>query len=76
MSILFRNEKRKLLASYLNGIASGTFVGGWLPLFASWTLGTGRFGEGPIFLMIFAFLMSWGIFSFASRVLDKLEEVT
>jgi hypothetical protein len=62
------------MANYLNGIASGTFVGGWLPLFASWTLGTGRFGEGPIFLMVFAFIVCLGIFTFAVRVLNNLEE--
>jgi hypothetical protein len=58
MSVLVRNEQVKLAASYLNSIASATFVGAWLPLIAAWTLGTGRIGEGTIFLMLFAFFVS------------------
>jgi hypothetical protein len=58
MSVLVRNERVKLAASYLNSIASATFVGAWLPLIADWTFGTGRIGEGTIFfnaLRLFCF---------------------
>jgi hypothetical protein len=73
-TIFIRNERRKLLAGYLNSIASGTFVGGWLPLFAAWSLGNGAFGHGPVILMLFAFGLSWLIYGVASRVLLGLEE--
>ena len=73
MSILVRNEKRKLLANYLNSIASATFVGGWLPLFVAWTVGTGKISEGSVFLMVFAFILSAIIFSLGYRQLSGLE---
>jgi hypothetical protein len=76
MSVLVRNERIKLAANYLNSIAAATFVGAWLPLIASWTLGTGKITEGTIFLMLFAFLVSGIVFSMAYRVLANLEEPT
>jgi divalent metal cation (Fe/Co/Zn/Cd) transporter len=74
-SVLVRNEQRKLMANYLNSIASATFVGGWLPLFVSWSIGNGRLTEGSIFLMVFAFFISVLIFSSGYRLISRLEEV-
>jgi hypothetical protein len=74
MSVLVRNEKRKLLAAYLNALASGTAIGGTLPMFAAWALGTTESVEAPFFLMIFAFVVSYIIQSAASRQLNGLEE--
>jgi hypothetical protein len=74
MSVLVRNERVKLTANFLNSIASATFVGAWLPLIAAWTLGTGKIGEGTIFLMLFAFFISGSVFSMAYRTLANLEE--
>jgi hypothetical protein len=76
MSVLVRNERIKLAANYLNSIASATFVGAWLPLIAAWTLGTGKIGEGTIFLMLFAFFVSGLVFSMAYKTLATLEEPT
>jgi hypothetical protein len=75
-SVLVRNERVKLAANYLNSIASATFVAAWLPLIAAWTLGTGIIGEGTVFLMLFAFVVSGLVFSMAYRVLANLEEST
>jgi ABC-type multidrug transport system permease subunit len=74
MSILVRNEQRKLFASYLNSIASGTAIGGTLPLFAAWALGTSQSIEAPVFLMLIAFSVSATILSFALRLLKGLED--
>lgn len=73
-SVLIRNEKRKLMAGFLNSIASATFVGGWLPLFVAWTIGTGKISEASVFLMVFAFILSAIIFSFGYRLLSGLEQ--
>jgi ABC-type multidrug transport system permease subunit len=73
-SVLVRNKKRKLLANYLNSIASGAAIGGTLPMFAAWALGTTNSVEAPFFLMIFAFVVSYIIQGAASRHLNGLEE--
>jgi hypothetical protein len=73
MSVLVRNEQRKLFANYLNSIASGTAIGGTLPLFAAWALGTSQSIEAPIFLMLIAFSVSGTILSVALRLLTGLE---
>jgi hypothetical protein len=74
-SILIRNERRKLAANYLNSIASATFVGGWLPLFVTWSVGAGKLSEGSLFPMVFAIMFSDIITTFAARILNGLEEV-
>jgi hypothetical protein len=74
MSILVRNERRKLLASYLNSIASGCAIGGSLPLFVNFAMGTARPGDGPFLLMLFAFALSGLIFSVALWPLNRLED--
>lgn len=73
-SVLVRNEKRKLLANYLNSIASGAAIGGTLPMFAAWALGTTKSVEAPFFLMIFAFVVSLILHGMAVRQLNGLEE--
>ena len=73
MSILIRNEKRKLLANYFNSLASGTAIGGTLPLFAAWALGNNRPTDAPFFLMIFAFVISFLLMGIARRQLNGLE---
>ena len=76
MSVLVRNEQRKLFANFLNSIASGTAIGGTLPLFAAWALGTSKSYQAPIFLMFIAFLVAGFIVSIALRLLKNLEEPT
>lgn len=73
-TVLVRNEQRKLLASYLNSVASATFVGGWLPPIGALVLGNGKLSADPFLLMAFAFVISFAIFSFGYRVLGGLEE--
>lgn len=73
-TVLIRNEKRKLLASYLNSMAAGTAIGGTLPVFGAWALGTSHSKEAPFFFMIIAFVISVIIFSAASRQLNGLED--
>jgi hypothetical protein len=76
MSILVRNEQRKLFASFLNSLASGTAIGGTLPLFAAWALGTSNSFQAPVFLMFIAFSVAALIVSMALRLLRGLEEPT
>ena len=74
-SILVRNEKRKLFANYLNALASGTAIGGTLPMFAAWAIGASHAIQAPFFLMILAFAISMILFSMAIRQLNGLEEI-
>lgn len=76
MSVLVRNEQRKLFANFLNSMASGTAIGGTLPLFAAWALGTSKSYQAPIFLMFIAFSVAGFIVSIALRLLKNLEEPT
>jgi hypothetical protein len=73
-SILVRNEKRKLFASFLNALASGTAIGGTLPMFAAWAIGATTSIEAPFFLMIFAFVVSSILHGLARRQLNGLED--
>jgi hypothetical protein len=75
-SILVRNEQRKLFANYLNSLAAGTAIGGTLPVFGAWALGTSHSIEAPIFLMLIAFSASGTILSLALRLLKGLEDPT
>jgi uncharacterized membrane protein (DUF485 family) len=74
MSVLVRNEKTKLAANFLNSLASGFALGGTLPMFAAWALGTTRAFQAPFFLMLIAFVISSIFFTMARRLLDRLEE--
>lgn len=76
MSVLVRNEQTKLLSNFLNALASGTAIGGTLPMFAAWALGNNRPTDAPFFLMIIAFVISAVMFSIARRNLNRLEEPT
>jgi hypothetical protein len=74
MSILVRNEKRKLMANFLNALASGAAIGGTLPMFAAWAIGATNSVEAPFFLMIFSFVISTMLHGMARRQLNGLEE--
>ncbi len=74
MSVLVRNERRKLLASYINSIASAVMVGGSLPVLLALSQGGSVGSSALVTLMIGSFMLSPTLHAIALLPLNRLEE--
>ena len=74
-----RNERRKIFANYLNGVAIGSFLGGaFLPMYSAIKVGENseelRLGATGAFGVITAFGCSLFLFRHALKKTDEIED--